>query len=148
MLLDIYLLKEDFEKRDITLFINNYIKGMISTVDYYEYPQYSENNQFETDSFQNMLNFILEKKGRYFRFYFRNNSIDEDIKFGMIFFNKDNSLILGISIPILTKDYYRECLVQDFDSEFILECYEVVPPNNVKDFKNEFSTSQYLYKRR
>jgi hypothetical protein len=132
---DIYILVDKFSNEKVYFFINKYLSGLEPLSQYYEYPPYSGKTEFETENYQEMLVFILKVRGRYFRFYFKNPSNDMAVKFGMIFFNEDGSLILGLSI---SSDYiveYENKMKEDFNSQYIMIVNEISPPNNSSEFK-------------
>lgn len=133
--IDIYILLENFTYEQIIFFKKKYLNNMVSTVDYYEFPQFKGETEFETENEKEMLSFLLEKKGRPYNFYYRSIDSQNTIKLGMIFINIDCSLILGISIPENKEKFYKDDLKLDFTTDYILGIYETSPPDNSKDFK-------------
>ena len=85
-----------------------------------------------------MIDLILAKENRYFRFYFKNLLSKE---MGMIFFNEDGSLVLGLSTVSEKVDELVKKLKNDFKSEFVLIFIEAPPPDNKKDFLKLFFKS-------
>lgn len=136
MLEDSYILLESFNDDDIERFMVDYIKDFDNQSDHYEYPSYGDLTEFETDSFIEMLHFILDKRGREYRFYFRNNNQQSAIKRGMIFFNEDKSVTLGISIPTEFAEAYEDQLKKDFHTPYSMICTDTyLPPGNAQEFK-------------
>lgn len=133
--IDIYILLENFTYEQINFFKKKYLNNMVSTVDYYEFPQFKGETEFETENEKEMLSFLLEKKGRPYKFYYRSIEPQNIVKLGMIFINIDCSLILGISIPENKEELLKNKLKSDFQMDCILSIYGVLPPENSKDFK-------------
>jgi hypothetical protein len=137
LLEEVYILIEERQKAIVDNFINNYLKPFEELSDYYEYPPYSDDIEFETSDFNQMLSFIFEKENRYFHFYF-NLERHSYIKRGMIFFNADGSVLLGLGLGVESNKiaFYTNKLSEDFNSPFILICNNVLPPNNRIEFKS------------
>ena len=134
---EIYILLENFTREDVDLFRNNYLKGFLSVADYFEYPPYPphyiQENLFETSSMDEMIEFMLKGENGYFRFYLR-PPFSTEISMGMIFFNHDNTLTLGIDISSKLNDSYINKLISDFKSNLIMICEGPPPPSNKEEF--------------
>jgi hypothetical protein len=132
---EIYILLESFARKDIDLFRSNYLKGFLPVADYFEYPPFPSHsgNQFETDNMDEMIEFMSQGGKGYFRFYLR-PPFTTEILMGMIFFNHDNTLTLGISISSKRNDLFINKLVSDFKSNLIMICEGPPPPSNKDEF--------------
>ena len=130
---EIYILLESFSVDVIDLFRKHYLKDFEEVAAYYEYPPYRGQTQFETGVVDEMISFMLQGNRGYFRFYFRNPAVIEVFD-GMIFFNNDNTLTLGVSVLPEFQDFYINKLKKDFNSAQIMVCHEVPPPRNREDF--------------
>ncbi|WDF76857.1 hypothetical protein PQ469_23520 [Mucilaginibacter sp. KACC 22773] len=133
---DIYVAIE-FPKRNesIETFTQNYLKGFKETNGYYEYPRFRGEIEFETDDYKLMLSYILQKEKSRFCFYFENEE-NSEAPFAMMFFNEDGSLFLGLGVHEQFESKYEQMLKNDFKSSLIMFCYNVMPPDNLAEFKS------------
>lgn len=130
----IYILLSTYTKQDVYFFRDSYIKGFEPLSTYYEYPpSLRAKNEFETENADEMIDFMLQGDKGYFRFYFEPPNPAKIYK-GMIFFNHDNTLVLGISVDSEYTEEYQEKLKKDFRSELVLIMDEFPPPSTAKDF--------------
>jgi hypothetical protein len=90
------------------VFHDDYLMGFIETSDYYEYPAYSSEPTYETNNVDEMMNFMLEGNKGYYRFYFKNPN-KSNVHYGMIFFNQDNTLVLGLGYLLSS----RNCILRN-----------------------------------
>lgn len=136
MLEDVYVAITATEKANpISDFIDKYLRDFQEEVDYYEYPPYFGETEFETRDFNEMLSFVLEGGNRSFRFYFENPANVETPK-GMIFVNSDGSVFLGLGVHPDYSVKYEHALRNDFHSSLILICNETLVPDNLREFKS------------
>jgi hypothetical protein len=137
---DIYFLFTEFDEALIRSFISAYLNGFSETTSYYEYPPYSGKNSFETDDFEKFLAFLLSEKKAYFHFYFSPSSVEytTEIEGGMIFFNRDGTLYLGLTVRESCINKYTEEINSKFGSKIALVCHETLPPNNALDFEKAY----------
>ena len=133
---DIYIAIE-FSKRNESAeaFTQKYLKGFKETNGYYEYPPFKGENEFETDDYELMLSYVLQREKSEFSFYFRNDA-DKEKPFAMMFFNKDGSLYLGLGVYPKFASKYEQELKNDFESSLIMFCYNTIPPDNLNEFKS------------
>lgn len=131
---DIYIgfLGNNYLKK-ISFFLDNYLIGLEEVIQYYEYPQYFGITEFETTNLHEMINYVLKKENRCFRFYFDNKK-NGTIKNGMIFINNDGSLFLGITVLSTETEKFILKIKNDFNNNSILICNQVLPPSNFDDF--------------
>lgn len=132
---DIYVLLKEYDKNLIADFRLRYLKNMYETAEYYEYPPYFGKTEFETSNYEVMLDFIINNK-KDFRFYFKNKPNNEIVS-GMIFFNKDKSVLLGLQVETKNTLKFSNSLRKDYNSNYLMICNNVPPPNNIKDFLKE-----------
>jgi len=133
---EVYVLLERIDERQITFFRMQYLSGFVESSTCYQYPFGRRETVFETDDPEGMMKFMLTGDKGYFRFYFRNPN-PHGIQTGMIFFNSDNTLVLGVRIEERDTDVYVERLMKDFDSDLIMITYHVPPPDNAEEFKRD-----------
>lgn len=141
MCADIYnFLFSDFDEALIRSFISSYLNGFLEKTSYYEYPPYSGETLFETDDFEKFLVFLLSEKKAYFHFYFSPAGVEcaNEISGGMIFFNRDGTLYLGLTVIDDCINKYTKEINSKFGSEIALICYETLPPNNALDFERAY----------
>jgi hypothetical protein len=136
---DIYILLEKFNKDDVNLFRSNYLKNFSSLKDYFEYPSWYEDGsepEFATENIDEMIDFMMKGNKGYFRFYFDSptSPSQKEIYMGMIFFNEDDTLVLGVKIHSSSNEYYMAKLSKDFNSNLIMICEEDTPPSTKKEF--------------
>ena len=133
---DVYVAITATEKiKSITTFIDKYLKGFKEEVDYYEYPPFFGETEFETENYKEMLSFVLKGNNKSFRFYFENQENKETPK-GMIFINKDGSVFLGLGVHSDYSSKYENKFKNDFHSSLILVCNESLPPDTLSEFKS------------
>jgi hypothetical protein len=82
-----------------------------------------------------MLSYILQKEKSRFCFYFENEA-NSEAPFAMMFFNEDGSLFLGLGVHEQFESKYEQMLKNDFKSSLIMFCYNVMPPDNLAEFKS------------
>lgn len=115
---DVYVAITATEKaKSITTFIDKYLKGFKEEVDYYEYPPFFGETEFETENYEEMLSFVLKGDNKSFRFYFENKETPK----GMIFVNKDGSVFLGLGVPSEYSSKYEN----KFKNSFLLKSGEI-----------------------
>ncbi len=141
---DIYIGLDTPKKHDvISFFIENYLKDFKEESEYYEYPPFFGETEFETENYSEMISYILKEKGRTYRFYFENLTNREMLK-GMIFINRDGSIYLGVGVYNSFSKIYQEKLKTDFHSSLIMICNEVLPPDNLNDFKTSLIANRAI----
>ncbi len=133
---DIYIaIEEDLRKYDtVEFFKQNYLKGFTEESKYYEYPPFFGDTEFETDNYREMISFVLQEKGRSYRFYFE-NSDNKEVQKGMIFINKDGSMYLGVGVFSPFSIEYQKRLKNDFHSSLVVICNETSPPDTLNELK-------------
>jgi hypothetical protein len=131
----IYIAIELLERKESAkLFTEKYLNGFAEVNEYYEYPQFRGKTEFETVDYREMILFVLKREGRKYRFYFKNEA-NRETPFAMMFFNEDGSLFLGIEVHSDYQSKYEDKLRNDFKSSMIMICNNILPPNNLVDFK-------------
>jgi len=113
-LVDLYIHVNKVNRQIIFDFIKNWLDGLKPEYESFEYPPYFGEIEYETEDYKEMLSFILEKKGREYRFYFEN---EHDLKRpkGMIFINKDHSAYLGIGVNQNEEKYFMEQFIEKYE---------------------------------
>lgn len=133
---DIYVAIEASKKDEsIAFFIAKYLKNFKEEADYYEYPPFFGETEFETEDYYEMISFVLKGINKSYRFYFEDQENNESPK-RMIFINKDGSVFLGLGVYPNYSSKYECALMNDFNSSLILICNETLPPDNLKKFKS------------
>ena len=134
--IDIYVAIDCAKRKEsIGLFTEKYLVEFAEVKEYYEYPVFRGENEFETEHYWEMISFVMEKEGREFRFYFKNTA-NKETPFGMMFFNKDGSLFLGVQVYPEFLSKYENRLKNDFNTSLIMVCYNTLPSDNLADFKS------------
>lgn len=131
---DIYILLEEYNENTLSSFIESYLNKMKCQSEILEYPQYFGDSIFETNSYKEMINYVTGNRFSY-DFYFESEIKDNDLKFGVIFFNDDQSLIIGVSTESSKSRFYLNKMKKDFSANYFLVMNEILPPKNSKDFK-------------
>lgn len=106
---DVFIFIEEFKPEEVTKFKKEFLTNSESTDVYYECPKYSQKTIFETDSFSEMFDFVIDKPGRPFTFYFEWESPDK-IKRGIIQINDNGSICLALSVEPSDEKYCVELL--------------------------------------
>lgn len=110
---DIFIFIEEFKPEEVINFKKEFLSDFESTDTYYECPKYSQETIFETESFVEMFDFVLEKSGRPYTFYFENESPDK-IKQGIIQINNNGSICLALSVEPWDEKYCIELLQKHY----------------------------------
>jgi hypothetical protein len=132
---DIYVAIEASRRGEaMSKFTGNYLKGFRPESDYFEYPPFFGDTEFETDDYREMLDYVLSENGRSFQFYFVNAENQESPR-AMIFINKDGSVFFGLGVESRFSGKLGKILGEDFGSSLILFCNECLPPDNLADFR-------------
>jgi hypothetical protein len=133
---DVYIAIESSKRNEsVEAFTQKYLKGFKETNGYYEYPPFKKEIEFETDDYDLMLSYVLQREKSEFTFYFRNDA-DKEKPFAMIFFNEDGSVFLGLGVYPNFASKYEQMLKSDFKSSLIMFCYNTIPPDNLNEFKS------------
>lgn len=106
---DIFLFIGKFYPEEVIKFKKEFLTGFESIDTYYECPKYSQETIFETESFIEMFDFVLEKPGRPYTFYFE-SELPNKIRGGVIQINKNGSICLALSAEPCNEKYCIELL--------------------------------------
>ncbi|UWX62170.1 hypothetical protein N0B40_07720 [Chryseobacterium oranimense] len=126
-LVDLYLYINKINNQTIFDFINDWLSDFEPEYDYFEYPPYFGEIEYETGDYIEMLSFVLEKKGRGYRFYFENKNNLGRPK-GMIFINEDHSAYLGIGVNPNYEKHFMDQFVNKYNILPIV-CYNGAIPD-------------------
>ena len=133
---DIYVGVESVKKEEsIKLFINKYLNNYKEESQYYEYPPFFGETEYETEDYKEMMSFVLKENGRSFRFYYESKENPEAPK-GMIFINEDGSVFLGLGVFSEFTSKYKTLLESDLQTSAVLICNEALPPETFEEFKS------------
>ena len=69
-----------------------------------------------------MMRFLLAQPNPWYIFYFKGYG-PAGISTGMVFFNPDKTLILGVEVPAEQEQFYRQKLSEDFQSNLLLSLH-------------------------
>ena len=128
-LVDICVFIKDFSKNKIELFRNKFLNEFISVDDYYESPKYGCEIIFETEDFDVMWEYILEKPGRQYSFYFENKN-NSDYPQAIIQVNNDGSICLALGVIPEKQNTYFKILEETFNEDNCFISYETGLPNS------------------
>ncbi len=120
---DIFLFIKEFKPVEVTKLKKDFLSDFESIDTYYECPKYSQETIFETESFSEMFDFVLEKPGRPYTFCFENKSPDK-IKQGIIQLNNNGSMCLAISVESSDEKYGIELLQKHYSDLPQIRCNE------------------------
>ncbi len=139
VLTDIYVFRQKKSKKDILNFINKYLSSFISKEDYFEFPKYSSNDLiiFETNEYEEMLNFVLDSKNLDYTFYLENKNNPEYIQ-GIIRINSDETLCLGLGVLPEYENKYINKLKLHYNTKYIFVCQGTPPPTSRKEIMELF----------
>ena len=96
--------------------------------DYYESPKYGSKIVFETEDFDKMWEYALEKQGRQYSFYFENKS-NLDCPQAIIQINSDGSICMALGIILGKEEFYFKVLKQIFNEENCFISYSIGLPD-------------------
>lgn len=131
--IDIYALIPRQSRMIVDKFHDTFFFGYQEQSSYYEFPQFGKRTEFETDDWRKMLTYILSKKGRNYRFYFKPTARKE-IQIGYFSINIDETLTLGVTVQEKLAAKYIDYLLRDFGAISIVTCQECEPPVSTKEF--------------
>lgn len=138
MLYDIYVFQRLSDKSVIEDFVQVFLKGFTAAEDCYGFPQFSLEYEFVTNSFNEMVDFVLNRENGAYTFYF-NNRKHADYNRGIINLCQDGSMSLGLGVKPELEEKYLVELKSYFKSEFVFSCYNVVPPSSKEEVMALFS---------
>jgi|SRR6218665_124383 len=128
-LADVCVFINIFSKEKVELFRNKFLRGFVSMDSYYESPKYGPEIVFETEDFNKMWEYILEKEGRQYSFYFENAS-NLDYPQAIIQINSDGSLCLAIGVILQKEELYFKILKQIFNEDDCFISYSIPLPTS------------------
>lgn len=137
MFIEIYILLDSQKREQIEFFIASYLEGFKAAAELFEVPQYSRVTEFSTEKIAEILEYLYNSKGLGYQLYW-NNPQDGDIINGMVFFNEDGSLILGVSVRPEDEERYSLKLKEDFKSQYLMIYGVKLPPLSRKGFISEY----------
>ncbi|SHH36224.1 hypothetical protein SAMN05421866_2716 [Chryseobacterium oranimense] len=123
-LIDLYIHVNKVEKEIIFDFMKNSLIGFKPKEEYFRYPQYFGEIEFETDDYFEMLSFVLARPNRDYEFYFTNKNNLQNPK-GMILIN-NNSIYLGLGVAKGHEKYLKDKLAAEYMQAPII-CDNVLP---------------------
>ncbi len=132
--IDFYALLDSRNHSLANIFLEKYLLGYEELSEGYSYPPYLGEVEFETDSFDDMLSFLSKNGSKYYRFYFDPNSDDSIIKKGMLFFNTDDTMTIGIRTSEDVVQFYADKIKAEFAPTSVLMGFGIAPPSNAKEF--------------
>jgi len=134
MLSEIYIIRETVSPEDLLLFLKKYIYGFTPMTTVYEYPQHASITEFQTDRAEIMMDYLIENEKTNYRFYFSNLHFMEEVQNGIIIFNPDHSLTLGVWVDEALEEKYAEQLRDDFAASFCVLTRGQLPPDDYAGF--------------
>lgn len=135
--IDIYILLEKQSREQVALFREKYLYNLKQADEDYVIPQNSDETQYCTDSVEDVLDYLFTNGPIESQLYW-NNPHKSNLINGMIFFNNDGSLILGLSIMPEFEERFSSQLKKDFKSKYIIAYGEGLPPLERSKFIKEF----------
>lgn len=139
--IDIYILLEKQSREQVALFREKYLYNLKQAAEVYEVPQYREKPVFSTDSVDEILDYLFTNGPIEYQLYW-NNPHKSNLINGMIFFNGDGSLILGLSVMPEFEERFSSQLRKDFKSKYIIAYGEGLPPLERASFLEEYYKQQ------
>lgn len=130
-LTDVFILSH-LEVNDVHSFIKNELANFNSMDTYYEFPKYSQQTTFETESFDEMLSFVLESPGRSYTFYFESD-LNTAYPQVIVQINIDGSICLCLSTTQENKDLCKNLLASRFPNKPIYTSQNVPLTNSISD---------------
>lgn len=133
-LIDVMVFIPSFSKDKLVYFKEEFLKGYISSDEFYQSSKYSLPVLFETENFPEMWNYVLDEQGRSFTFYFENTNKTFCPK-AAIQVNIDGSICLVLSVVDLdhTKEYELK-LKNSFPDDKCVTSYSYFMPSSREDF--------------
>ena len=141
-LADIYVIKKTRSKKLADDFLNHFLPNRKESADEYFIPEYSDKPTHEFDNASELMCFLEKNKNYPNRIYWRNTDQENLNKHGMIFYNKDGTMIFGISRNTdmsgnLNTENEDQCLTEMkkyFDTNLGYIHYENPPADSFKEF--------------
>lgn len=141
-LADIYVIKKTRSKKLAIDFLNHFLPNREESAVDYVIPQYSENPIHEFDNAEDVMSFLETNPECSQSIYWGNTDESNRNKHGMIFYNKDGTMIFGISRNADMSGNFNtenedECLAEMkkyFDTNLGYIHYENPPVDNYEEF--------------
>lgn len=153
-LADIYVIKKTRSKKLADDFLNQFLPNRKENTDVYSIPEYSDNPTHEFFNADELMSFM--EKNEYYenRIYWTNTDQENLNKFGMILYNKDGTMIFGISrnadmsgnLCTKNEDQCLNEMKSFFNTDLGYIHYENPPAESYKEFVeivNELENEQF-----
>ena len=147
MMYDVYVIVANKSKEVTDRFLGNWLSDFQETADEYEYPQYEDNSKILFKDAKKLISYLLNMPGSSYSLYWNNKNLKGEVANGMLFFNQDGSLILGISVIVedsLKLKIYLEELGKEFGADYGFVNVENPPPESLKEFISELKDSNFI----
>lgn len=139
---DIYVIKKTRSRRLAIDFLDYFIPSRKESTDEYLIPEYSDNPIHEFDNADELMLFLESNENYSSGIYWRNTDEKNPNRYGMIFYNKDGTMIFGISrnadmsenLKTESEDQCSVEMKEYFDTNLGYIDYENPPANNHKEF--------------
>ncbi|CAL2075419.1 hypothetical protein [Tenacibaculum sp. 190524A05c] len=141
-LADIYIIKKTRSKKEAVDFLNHFLPNREESADDYWIPEGATKPIHEFYNASDLMSFLELNSNYSNRIYWRNLDQKSPNKHGMVFYNKDGSMVFGISRNADMSGNYdtqneTECLNEMkiyFDTNLGYIHYENPPADNYKEF--------------
>ena len=126
---DVYVFIENANKSTIEEFLSKFLCDCTAADSEFEYPRYGAETLYETDSFEEMLNFVIKGNFKEYTFYLECLSWKMG-KGGIIKTYEDNSVCLALSVFPEFIDKYEQELGLFYGDQTTFVLYYLPPPSN------------------
>ena len=141
-LADIYVIEKTRSKKLAIQFLNLFLPERVQSADDYSIPEYSETPSHQFKNPYDLMTYLELNKNISNSIYWRNTDEKNPNKHGMIFYNKDETMVFGISRNIgikggLDSKSEYQCLSEMktfFNTHLGYIDYENPPVDNYKEF--------------
>lgn len=133
---DIYALTTAVDAATVDRFRRQYLGELAPPDGPFWWPTAAEGAdlQFRGATLDELLAFLVARPGRDYVLYFHAAG-PGPVRLGMLFFNPDATLTMGVGVAEEQADAYRCRLSADFPGALLLRCDDVPPPDTAAEFR-------------
>jgi hypothetical protein len=126
ILSDVYVFFNSINSFEIDNFFRFYLTDFVSSDDFFEYPKYGTPVTFETESYEEMLKYVIENNKDY-TFYFDSENENLNYNQSILRINNDNSMLLGLLVMPDREEDVIKSLKERFNTEDVFVTYSIPP---------------------
>ena len=135
---DVYVFLNSIDIGKINSFFRTYLSDFMPSDDFFEYPKYGTPIMYETDIYEEMLAYVVGNKKDY-TFYFDTENSKSPYKQSVLRINKDNSMLLRVSVDSSIEQKIIEFLKKEFNTDDVFVTFNIPPITSKEDILKALS---------